>query len=207
MTYLRTHLAGVAVHSRIEGQDLIVDGNNFCYWFFQLNHGIEDLAEVSRMVIQWYHQMSRDNRLHFIFDGGFDERRREVKYERFLSQIEAIVGPGSGSSVTLPLLFVECVIQTVRSVRGTVFISEGDADRAIISYAEAVNAFAVLSDDTDFLFFGSPLQVRLVPLWAFGLDEHGALFAHVIEQTRVCRMWKVPQKVKLPDDEEMLRWM
>lgn len=195
MSYLKTHLSGVAVHTRMEGQDLVVDGNNLCHWFFKQNDCTDDLAEVSLRMARWYRQMSRDNRLHFVFDGGFDERRRQVKYERFLSQIEAVMGQGSGPSETLPLLYVECVIQTIRSERGTVMISEGDADRSIVSYANAVGAFAVLSSDTDFLFFDSPLEVRLIPLWGFGLDEQGSLFAHAIEPTRVSRMWKVPQKV------------
>ena len=198
MSYLKTHLSGVAVHTRILGQDLVVDGNNFCHWFFRLNGCIDDLAEVSLRLIRWYQEMSRDNRLIFIFDGGFDERRRQLKYERFLSQIEAAMGQGNGSTQPLPLLFVECVIQTIRTAGGAVMISEGDADRAIVAYAAAAKAFAVLSSDTDFLFFDSPLQVRLIPLWGFGLDEQGALFAYVIEQTRVCRMWRVPHKVKIP---------
>ena len=198
MTFLRTHLSGVATHSRVEGRDLVVDGNNFSHWFHQ-EHRLGDLSEVSSRFSLWYREMTRDNRLHFIFDGGFDESKRALKLQRYSEQVQAVMSGDQGSrKAPLPLLFIECIIQAIRTLHGTVMISEGDADRAIIAYANSLNAFAVLSNDTDFIFFDSS-QLRLIPLWAFGLDEEGALYAHVVERSRVCNLWRVHSNVNCYD--------
>ena len=153
------------------GLEVIVDGNSLVYMLSTDMDVISNYSELRRMTADWYRAFCEAGLTPIIvFDGHTESEKLGCKIERMTAQATAIAraeghirnaktkSPQDIPKVNVPsvppVLAVECVYQTVREhMGGEAYYAKGEADKEIIELALNRNAYAVMSNDTDMLFF------------------------------------------------------
>jgi hypothetical protein len=201
---------------------IVVDGNAFVYWFVTFILGREsscltNYTFLSKKLDEWLRQCYRlQIAFIFIFDGPTQPAKWQTKIKRMRNQSQDIYtnqlhklqrgDRGAAPSVASvpPLLGMQAVTRVLlhhQSTEGAgalqVRHAEGEADEEIVRVAVEQQAVAILSNDSDMLFFhtreavdryhveamdtaGSsnnrrvvPVTVPLIPFASFHFSEGG----------------------------------
>ena len=100
---------------------------------------------------------------------------------------------------TPPLLAISCIINAIGSLQSTdtrAFYARGEADKTIVEVAVALQATAIMSNDSDMLIYNS-CDVGFVPFWGFGFADDGSLNAFVIKRKKVSNLMGISE-INLP---------
>eukprot|EP01041_Mallomonas_annulata_P010691 gene10691-22325_t len=83
-----------------------------------------------------------------------------------------------------PLLAQQCLMELLAKLGISYMTASGEADGAIAHMAKTYSAFAILSNDSDFICYDTG-SAGWIPLWTMGFDTDGCLYAHVIRRSRI----------------------
>jgi hypothetical protein len=100
---------------------------------------------------------------------------------------------------TPPLLAISCIINAIGSLQSTdtrAFYARGEADKTIVEVAVALQATAIMSNDSDMLIYNS-CDVGFIPFWGFGFADDGSLNAFVIKRKKVSNLMGISE-INLP---------
>lgn len=193
------------------GDLIVVDGNAFVYWFVTFTLGRESSCQTDYVILssklhEWLLQCHR-HRIHFIFifDGPTDPSKWPTKIKRMRNQSQDIYSsqmhklypsesvPPSVASVP-PVLGLQAVLLELEKHQSDnqsgcgrgcgmvrVIHAEGEADKDIARVAVQQRAMAVLSNDSDMMFFhtarrgqgDTPVPVPLLPFASFQFSMEG----------------------------------
>lgn len=106
---------------------------------------------------------------------------------------------GIKAQSTPPLLAISCIINAIGSLQSTdtrAFYARGEADKTIVEVAVALQATAIMSNDSDMLIYNS-CDVGFIPFWGFGFADDGSLNAFVIKRKKVSNLMGISE-VNLP---------
>ena len=96
---------------------------------------------------------------------------------------------------TPPLLAISCIINAIGSLQSTdtrSFYARGEADKTIVEVAVALQATAIMSNDSDMLIYNS-CDVGFIPFWGFGFADDGSLNAFVIKRKKVSNLMGISE--------------
>ena len=212
-------LPSIAEHIELSAENskrnlLVVDGNAFVHWFAlevlgpapSINTNYRLLSEH---VSAWVTRCDIANvDCVFVFDGITEPAKLFCRIERLAKQATHVhtvlstlllTNKGSDSNratlhlqSTPPLLAIACVVQALRGHDNCrALYADGEADAAIVEVAIALDAIAVLSNDTDMLVFDTG-TVGYIPFWAFGFADDGSLCAFIVRRVRVAAILGIP---------------
>ena len=100
---------------------------------------------------------------------------------------------------TPPLLAISCIINAIVSLQSTetrAFYARGEADKTIVEVAVALQATAIMSNDSDMIIYNSS-DVGFIPFWGFGFADDGSLNAFIIKRKKVSNLMGI-SVVNLP---------
>jgi hypothetical protein len=100
---------------------------------------------------------------------------------------------------TPPLLAISCIVNAIGSLQSTdtrAFYARGEADKTIVEVAVALQATAIMSNDSDMLIYNS-CDVGFIPFWGFGFADDGSLNAFVIKRKKVSNLMGISE-INLP---------
>ena len=194
---------------------IVVDGNAFSHWFClecfgtapSLNTNYELLK---RCVISWImrcHATKVD--CVFVFDGATDQDKLRCRFDRLCKQsanvdsalskipqrirsvvIDNDVHSAAKIQSTPPLLAITCIVNAIGTLQSTQtrsFYAKGEADKTIVEVAVALNATAIMSNDSDMLIYDTA-NVGFIPFWGFGFADDGSLNAFIIRRRKLSKL-------------------
>lgn len=146
----------------------------------------------------------------FVFDGATDQDKLRCRFDRLckqsanvdfalskipLQQHSNLVADKDFHSAmkiqsTPPLLAISCIISAIGSLRTTqtrAFYAKGEADKTIVEAAVALNATAIMSNDSDMLIYDTA-NVGFIPFWGFGFADDGSLNAFIIRRRKLSNL-------------------
>ena len=100
---------------------------------------------------------------------------------------------------TPPLLAISCIINAIVSLQSTetrAFYARGEADKTIVEVAVALQATAIMSNDSDMIIYNSS-DVGFIPFWGFGFADDGSLNAFIIKRKKVSNLMGISE-INLP---------
>ena len=102
---------------------------------------------------------------------------------------------------TPPLLAISCIINAIRALQSSgtqqskwtrAFYADGEADKNIVEVAIAINATAIMSNDSDMLIYETS-NVGFIPFWGFGFANDGSLNAFIIKRRKLSNLMGISE--------------
>jgi hypothetical protein len=137
----------------------------------------------------------------FVFDGVINDEKLNVKLKRLsnqasdvyqkLSYIHAKTTTTNDSiprfNNILPIFMIDCIIEACSHCNVRTLFAESEADQVLALFAKAINATAILSNDTDFLIYDID-NVGLILSNGYGFADDGSMHAHIIRRCKLARI-------------------
>lgn len=194
---------------------IVVDGNAFSHWFCLECFGTApslntNYALLKRYVASWImrcHATMVD--CVFVFDGATDHDKLPCRFDRLCKQsanidfalskmplriqsmaVDSDSHPAARIQSTPPLLAISCIINAIGTLQSTQtrsFYAKGEADKTIVEVAVALNATAIMSNDSDMLVYDTA-NVGFIPFWGFGFADDGSLNAFIIRRRKLSKL-------------------
>jgi hypothetical protein len=160
-----------------------------------------DYHRLSSKLINWIRKCQQANlELVFVFDGVINDDKLHVKLKRLSNQaIEVYQKVNYINNKTaddlsmprfnniLPLFMIDCIIEACNCCNVRTFVAKSEADQVLALFAKAINATAILSNDTDFLIYDID-NVGLILSNGYGFAEDGSMHAYIIRRDKLARI-------------------
>lgn len=185
---------------------IVVDGNAFAYFYLieEKDNMISayscDYNRLSLKLISWIRKCQQANvELVFIFDGVINDDKLRVKLKRLSNQAIEVYQkvnyinhktddePMPRFNNILPLFMIDCIIEACNLCNVSTFIAKSEADQVLALFAKAINATAILSNDSDFLIYDID-NVGLILSDGYGFAEDGSMHAYIIRRHKLARI-------------------
>jgi hypothetical protein len=194
---------------------IVIDGNAFSHWFclecfgtapsLNTNYGL-----LKSHVASWIMRCHATNvDCVFVFDGATDQDKLRCRFDRLCKQsanvdfalskmplrrrsmaVDKEFCSGAKIQSTPPLLAISCIINAIGTLQSTQtrsFYAMGEADKTIVEVAIALNATAIMSNDSDMLIYDT-VNVGFIPFWGFGFADDGSLNAFIIRRRKLSKL-------------------
>ena len=201
---------------------IIVDGIAFVYYCcgaidsmsssFGTNY--EELFYEATKLINSF--MLAGFELIFVFDGYTPINKFQTKLLRLKKQYEDLeifveinmtsyCDLQEGESIpldilrkcrVLSLLSTEVIIECLKALNISILYAEEEADQLIAKAAIDNCAFAILSNDSDFLAFDIG-NTGFLPIWSLDFSCNGSIYANIIHRSNLASHLKIASQVRL----------
>jgi hypothetical protein len=179
MSLVQTQPLLYADRVELESVTLVCDGFGLAHHLYRSLDPLVGAYPEFCLVCRSFINDLRKSRVELVvvFDGSVEAAKLQTKLERYKADGQSMLTAARHlkSSKSLPSActwqlppFVSLVLQQVLLVeRVQVFQSAGEADQDLASLCHDLGAFAVLSNDSDFLIFDVP---GFVPFWSLAFS-------------------------------------
>jgi hypothetical protein len=194
---------------------IVIDGNAFSHWFCLECFGTAPSLNTNYRLLK-SHVASWIMRCHatnvdcvFVFDGATDQDKLRCRFDRLCKQsanvdfalskvplrrrsmaVDNEFHSAAKIQSTPPLLAISCIINAIGTLQSTQtrsFYAKGEADKTIVEVAIALNATAIMSNDSDMLIYDT-VNVGFIPFWGFGFADDGSLNAFIIRRRKLSKL-------------------
>jgi hypothetical protein len=194
---------------------IVIDGNAFSHWFCLECFGTAPSLNTNYRLLK-SHVASWIMRCHatkvdcvFVFDGATDQDKLRCRFDRLCKQSASVdfalskmpqrlrsmaadteFRSAAKMQSTPPLMAISCIINAIGTLKSTQtrsFYAKGEADKTIVEVAVALNATAIMSNDSDMLIYDT-VNVGFIPFWGFGFADDGSLNAFIIRRRKLSKL-------------------
>jgi len=203
------------LESHPSGPSLIVDGNSLAYHLYLKYAGktgniLADYFEMFLKITSYLRGLqSLDMSLIFVFDGPFLPIKARTKMERLYSQlssvyqwsVEAVDNYKMDTSIlsNIPPLFnIEVLVYAISKLNLRIHFSCNEADYDIMKIANENSPYAILSHDSDFLFFDNSFDVHVIPFRWLEVNvpqNNSPTIARIISKSKLASFVDIPYSV------------